>query len=134
MSKEFGFFGDMKLDGWNADARSALNAIKNGDVKRALIYAENVDDSYQKHWRVTHRLETAALIIALFFIVVAVILGLASGEWVIAIVIGVIGLLLSGIFELKIVDKRKAVYNAFNNTYHSLMNALKELQNSQMNR
>lgn len=134
MSKEFGFFGDMKLDGWNADARSALNAIKNGDVKRALIYAENVENSYQKHWIVTHRLETAALIIALFFIVVAVILGLASGEWVIAIVIGVIGLLLSGIFELKIVDKRKAVYNAFSNTYHSLMNALKELQNSQMNR
>lgn len=130
MSSEYGFTGELKLDGWNSDAQSILSALKRGDEKRALILAEELDNSRHKHWVVTHRWEKAAWIIALLFIVAAVILGLASGEWVIAIVIGVIGLMLAGFIGHKIVEKRKAVYNAFTDTYNSLVDEINSRRSS----
>ena len=130
MSKEYGFFGEMKLDGWNEDARSALRLLQNGDVDRAYSIACDIEHKYMKHRRWTDRWTWVTIIMFLFFAAVAVIIGLASGKWVVPIIIGVLGLMLVGFFNKKVLDKREAVDNAFYDTYNSLMNAINSCKRS----
>lgn len=124
MSSEYGFWGEMKLQDWESDAKRALKAIKEDDVERALNIADDVKNSYHKYWIGTAKLEKAAIIIVLIFIAAAVALGLAIGKWIFPIIIGVIGLVLGG-FLFKKADKRKAVDNAFHDSYVNLMDAIK---------
>ncbi|MBR4550552.1 MAG: hypothetical protein IKO83_11645 [Oscillospiraceae bacterium] len=128
---EYGFSGEINLDTWNSGVTRASKALDKGDVQGALREAQYVVDSYQKHRRGTDKWQKAVAIIAGIFIVIAVILGISTGEWIVAIVFGVIGLVISGFLNNKIVDKRIAVDNAFYDSYEHLAGAIEDLTRNQ---
>ena len=127
---EYGFSGEMNLDRWNSGARRASKALDKGDTDSALREANLVVDSYLKHRRGTEKWQKAVTIITVAFIAIAIALGIASDSWVVAIVVGVIGLAFVGFIGNRIVDKRIAVDNAFYDSYKHLTNAINQLSTS----
>ena len=127
---DYGFSGEMNLDMWNSGARRASKALDKGDVDSALREANLVVDSYLKHRSGTDKWQKVVTIIIVAFIAIAIVLGIASGSWVVAIVIGVIGLAFGGFINNRIVDKRIAVDNAFYDSYEHLAEAINQLSTS----
>ena len=128
---EYGFFGQTNLDIWYSGAKRASAALDKGDSQGALREAQLVVDSYLKHRHGTDKRQKAVFITAGVFVAIAVILGLATGEWAGAIVLGVLGLVISGFLNSKIVDKRIAVDNAFYDSYVQLASAIEDLSKNQ---
>ncbi|MBR3059842.1 MAG: hypothetical protein IKG89_04440 [Oscillospiraceae bacterium] len=127
MSSEYGFSGEMNLDMWNSGTRRASKALDKGDVESALREANLVVDSYLKHRRGTDKWQRVLTFITIAFIAGAIVLGLASGSWLAAIVVGVIGLAFCGFLNTRIVDKRIAVDNAFYDSFEHLTEAINQL-------
>lgn len=128
MSSEYGFSGEMSLDMWNSGVDRATRALDRGDVQKALREAMIVAESYQKHRRGTDRWQKITTIFTLIAIAFSVLLGLATGEWVMAVVVvGIIGIVFCGFLYTNIVDKRIAVDNEFYDRYEHLIDVIEDL-------
>ena len=49
MSSKYGFWGETKLDEWNAGVKRASKAMEKGDTQSALFEAKNTVESYLKY-------------------------------------------------------------------------------------
>lgn len=130
MGSDYGFFGETSLGLWNSGATRASRAFEKGNTSDALREASNVVNSYVNHRLGTDRWQKITTAITLVSIAIAVIAGIATSEWIVAIVLGVIGLAISGFLTAKIVDKRIALDNEFYNTYERLKDMIEELSRS----
>jgi hypothetical protein len=128
MSSEYGFWGETKLDEWNAGTKRAATAMEKGDTTGALIAARSTVESYLKYRTGTDTRGKIFGIAALVIVALTAILGLADGEWSAAIIVGVIALIACGFLYSKTVSKRKAVCNAFFDSYEHLVSAIESLQ------
>ncbi len=128
MSSKYGFWGETKLDEWNAGVKRASKAMEKGDTQSALFEAKNTVESYLKYRLGTDTRGKVFGIAALVIAALAAILGLATGEWPASIIVGVIALAACGFLYSKTVSKRRAVCNAFFDSYEHLASAIEGLQ------
>ena len=128
MSSEYnGVFNEIKLNEWNAGLQRAFRAIDTGDTRGALYEARAVVDSYLKHRQGTDTWDKITLIAALIFVAFIVVSGVATGNWIGSIILGMIGLVPVGFLRTKVVDKRMALDNDFYDNYERLADAIAQL-------
>ncbi len=132
MSSEYGIMGQTTLDAWYAGAKRASKALDKGDTKGALFEAQSTVESYLKYQMKTDNLKKAFGIAALVIAAVSVILGFVNRrEGPGFFIVGMVVLVICGILYFKTVGKRRAVCNAFFESYEHLRNAIEDLSKNQ---
>lgn len=129
MSSKYGFWGETKLDEWNAGVKRASKAMEKGDTQSALFEAKNTVDSYLKYRLGTDNRGKVFGIAAIVIAVVTIVLQFINRrEGPGFFIVGVIVLILCGFLYSRTVGKRKAVCNAFFDSYEHLASAIESLQ------